>query len=219
MAAGESDGATSVRPPRSASSSTCAAIAAGSPSAWRTICATRSSCIAAHSRCSVSRSREPQSSASCAARCRSSRVASEKNCVMSTCSTGRRAGGAEVRAPVGLGPLDAEWPVEELREELVEQATPAAPKVAERIVRRHVRPPARVGAVNRPIRAYPEPTPRSPSVGLAYRGLDAPAVALAGSLDAVAVSMASRTASSLSRPAPSPPAIVASELAIQARAA
>ena len=79
---------------------------------------------------------EPQSSASCAARCRSSRVASEKNCVMSTCSTGRRAGGAEVRAPVGLVALDAEWPVEELREELVEQATPAAPKVAERIVRR-----------------------------------------------------------------------------------
>ena len=102
LASGESDGATSVRPPRSASSSTCAAIAAGSPSAWRTICATRSSCIAAHSRCSVSRSREPHSSASCAARWRSSRVASEKNCVMSTCSTGRRAGGAEVRVPVGL---------------------------------------------------------------------------------------------------------------------
>ena len=53
------------------------------PQTWRTT----SSCSAAWSRWSVSRSRLPQSSAVCAARCSSSRVASLKNCVTSTRST------------------------------------------------------------------------------------------------------------------------------------
>src|SRR5204863_9402470 len=45
------------------------------------------------------------------------------------------------RAGRARGPVDAKWPVEELGEELVEKASPAAAIVAERIVRRHVRPP------------------------------------------------------------------------------
>ena len=119
FASGESDGATSVRPPRSASSSTCAAIASGiavdlaarggrgRPAAPRT----------AGARC---RGRGcPTRAPVCAARRRSSRVASLKNCVMSTRSTCRR--GAAVRL---ARRRPAPRAAEEVGEELVEQAAP-----------------------------------------------------------------------------------------------
>ena len=90
FASGDSEGATSVRSLTSASSSICAAIAAGSAPTCCSTCRTTSSWVAAQSRCVESTSRLPHSIAFCAACWSSSRVASLKYCVTSICSAGRR---------------------------------------------------------------------------------------------------------------------------------